>query len=154
MRRKEYEVKEALELLAIMKRCIACNVAFFEEEYPYIVPMNFGVTLTEGTFRLYFHGARAGTKIELLKKNSHVAFEMHREIEIILPELACESNMSYESICGNGSIRLLEEAEKLAALTVIMNQYISKEKHEFNENEIKAVEVMELTVNQISGKKR
>jgi uncharacterized protein len=153
MRRKEFEVKEPDEILEIMKKCSACNIAFFEGEYPYIVPMNFGVVLEDGSFRLYFHGARAGTKIELLKKNGHVAFEMHREKEINLMELACESNMFYESVCGNGRIQLIEdEEEKLAALTAIMDQYASGRSHVFDEKEVKAVAVMELTVNQICGK--
>jgi uncharacterized protein len=154
MRRKEFEVKEPTELLEIMRRCTACNLAFFDAEYPYIIPMNFGVVLKDGTFRLYFHGAKAGTKIDLLKKNGHVAFEMHKELKIVLPDLACDSSMGFESVCGNGNLRLLEAEEKLGALTALMNQYLTGREHVFDEKEVRATAVMELVVNQISGKKR
>lgn len=43
MRRKDREIKNPEEILAIMKQCDVCNIAFFDEEYPYVIPLNFGV---------------------------------------------------------------------------------------------------------------
>jgi nitroimidazol reductase NimA-like FMN-containing flavoprotein (pyridoxamine 5'-phosphate oxidase superfamily) len=57
MRRKDREVTDRSEILAIMKQCDVCRIAFACDEYPYIVPMNFGLTETDGEVTLYFHSA-------------------------------------------------------------------------------------------------
>lgn len=153
MRRKDREITDVNEMLAIMKKCDSCSIAFYDDEYPYIVPLNFGVLLVDGQFELYFHGAHTGMKLELLKKNNHVAFEMNCSHKLLLEEKACNSTMEYESVCGNGIMEILADDEKIHALTVLMNQYQSDKRHEFSENELKAVTVLKLNVKSISGKR-
>ncbi|MGB4660376.1 MAG: pyridoxamine 5'-phosphate oxidase family protein [Mobilitalea sp.] len=153
MRRKDREISDINDILEIMKKCDVCRLAFHAGKYHYIIPMNFGVTYREGIAKLYFHGAKAGTKLELMKKNANVAFEMDCSHNLILGEIACESTMEYESVCGNGIMRIMGEDEKVAALSALMQQYQPDKKHEFSENEMKAVEVFELTVNEIHGKR-
>lgn len=152
MRRKDREITDINEIMAIMKKCDACSLAFFDEEYPYIVPLNFGVNLMEDKITLYFHGANAGKKLELMKKNNKVGFQMSCSHKLLLGEKACNSTMEYESVCGNGIVEILSEAEKEEALIYLMKQYSGKEKHEFNKNEINAVLVFKLTVSEIHGK--
>lgn len=153
MRRADREITDYNDILEVMKKCDVCRVAFVDGKYPYIIPMNFGVTMQDGKFRLYFHCATAGTKSELLRKNANVAFEMDCSHNLIHGIKACEFTMEYESVCGNGVIRILREEEKIAALTVLMNQYQPAGKHEFSYNEVKAVEVLELSVDEIHGKR-
>jgi len=154
MRRKDREITEYNEIFAIMKSCDVCRVAFFNEDYPYIVPLNFGATLCDEKFVLYFHGAREGLKLDLLRKNNKVAFEMDGKHELRLGEIACDATMAYESVCGNGIMRILEESEKKDALITIMNQYDPGRDHQFKEQHLAAVTVMELVVNEVSGKRR
>lgn len=153
MRRKDREITDINEISEIINNCDVCRVAFFDQKYPYIVPMNFGAVRKDGMFQLYFHCAKEGMKLELLKKNPHVAFEMDCSHKLILGEVACNSTMGYESVCGNGEMKILEEKDKVDALTIIMNQYQADAKHEFNSNAVKAVEVLELTVDEIHGKR-
>lgn len=153
MRRKDREVTDYNEILDIMKKCDICRVAFHAEEYPYIIPLNFGFTYRDNYLKLYFHGAKTGTKVDLIRLNPKVAFEMDCSHKLILGETACETTMEYESVCGNGSIRILEEDEKIAALIILMNQYQNDKKHEFKPNELRMVEVFELNVNEIYGKR-
>lgn len=153
MRRSDREVKDYNEIMDIVMKCDICRVAFFAENYPYIIPLNFGVSMEGNVFKLYFHGAATGTKIDLLKINDHVAFEMDCSHNLILGEEACECAMEYESVCGNGIMRIVSEEEKVAALMVLMNQYQPDKKHEFSQKNVNAVEVLELTVNEIHGKR-
>jgi len=44
MRRKDREITDSGEIISIMKKCSVCSLAFFDEQYPYVVPMNFGFT--------------------------------------------------------------------------------------------------------------
>lgn len=153
MRRKDREIIDIKDILEIVKKCDVCRVAFHAGKYPYIIPMNFGVTYREGIVKLYFHGAKAGTKLELIKENSNVAFEMDCSHKLILGEIACDSTMEYESVCGNGVIRIMSEDEKMEALTALMQQYQPDKNHEFRDKDQNAVEVFELTVDEIHGKR-
>lgn len=153
MRRKDREITDVNEILEIMKQCDVCNVAFFDKEYPYIVPLNFGVNLADGQFELYFHGANAGTKMELLSKNNHVGFEMSCKHNLILQDMPCNSTMEFESVCGNGIMEVVSQEEKVQFLKTLMQQYQPGVSHEFDSNEINALAVMRLKVNSIVGKR-
>ena len=43
MRRKDREIINKEQIWRIMQRCGVCRVAFHDAEYPYIVPLNFGI---------------------------------------------------------------------------------------------------------------
>lgn len=57
MRRTDREIKEFNEIIEVIKKCDVCRLALHDEEYPYIVPLNFGMQLENGKVVLYFHGA-------------------------------------------------------------------------------------------------
>jgi nitroimidazol reductase NimA-like FMN-containing flavoprotein (pyridoxamine 5'-phosphate oxidase superfamily) len=152
MRRKDREITDLDEIMKIIKKCDVCSLAFFDEEYPYIIPLNFGVTLVEDMITLYFHGAKVGKKLELIKKNNKVGFEMNCSHKLLLEEIACKSTMEYESVCGNGIVEILNESEKKEALTYLMKQYSSKESYEFDKKVLDAVTVFKVVVNEIHGK--
>ncbi|MDD3416509.1 MAG: pyridoxamine 5'-phosphate oxidase family protein [Lachnospiraceae bacterium] len=153
MRRKDREILDKLEIYEIMKKCDSCNVAFFDRIYPYIVPMNFGVELSKDNYTLYFHGAYAGTKVELMKTNPHVAFEMDCNHKILLDEIACKSTMEYESVCGNGIIEIVPEEDKIEALNILMGQYQDRKDNKFKLEELSSVCVLRIRVNSISAKR-
>ena len=153
MRRKDREITDMNEIIEIMKKCGVCRLALFDEEYPYIVPLNFGMSAQSGKICLYFHGASSGKKLDLIKKCGKASFEMDCGHNLITGERACDYTMEYESVCGCGTVEILNDSEKTAALTSLMNQYDKKESHEFDEKEIKAVMVFKLNVENITGKR-
>ncbi len=154
MRRSDREITDKNEIYEVMKQCDVCNVAFYQEDYPYVIPLNFGVSYEDGIFRLYFHAAKEGTKLELLGKNNHVAFSMDHGHKLVMGDNGT-CTMEYESVCGNGSMNFLPEEKKGMALDSIMDQYRAGEdlKH-YPEQVLKMTEVLELTVNEITGKRR
>ena len=79
MRRKEKEIAERSELEAVIKEASVCRIAMVEGTSPYVVPLCFGYD--DNT--LYFHSAIEGKKIEILKKNNSVCFEMDIGTELI-----------------------------------------------------------------------
>ncbi|UTY39936.1 pyridoxamine 5'-phosphate oxidase family protein [Allocoprobacillus halotolerans] len=56
MRRKDREITDFHEIMNIINKCDTCRVALFDEEYPYIVPLNFGVDVQDEQVCFYFHG--------------------------------------------------------------------------------------------------
>ena len=153
MRRKDREVKEISEIMEIMKKCDSCSVAFFDEEYPYIVPMNFGFEYIAGVITLYFHSAKIGKKLDLLRKNGNVSFEMSCSHKLVAGESPCSYTMEYESVCGHGRMEILEQAHKIKALQLLMNQYVNEQSSNFDKSALENVVVMSLTVDELQGKR-
>lgn len=153
MRKKDREVSNMEDIIAIIKKCDVCRLAFYDQEYPYIVPLNFGFSYDGTDMELYFHGAGAGKKLELIRENNKAGFEMDCSHNLIEGSAACEYTMEYESVCGNGIIELLEGDEKIKGLTCLMKQYSPAETFQFGEKHVNAVTVFKLKVNSITGKR-
>jgi len=75
MRRSEREVTDKNEIFEILSSCQVVRVAFFDDEYPYIVPLSFGAEKEGETFAVYFHCASEGKKVKLIEKNDRVCVE-------------------------------------------------------------------------------
>lgn len=153
MRRTDREITDFEEIICILKKSSVCRVAFFDDSYPYIVPLNFGVETDGKKVVLYFHCANEGKKLDLLKRNNKVAFEMDCPDKFFDGEKACYSTMEFDSICGNGSIEIVGDDEKIHALTMLMQQYSDKKEIVFDDKVLKAVTVLRMTVNEITGKR-
>lgn len=153
MRRKDREITNFDEILGIIQQCDVCRLAFYDEKYPYIIPMNFGYTNDGTKLELYFHCAKEGRKLELLNSNPMVAFEMDCSNRFIPGDTACNSTMEFESICGNGLLEILPENEREYGLIQIMQQYSKKDTFHFDSKEIQAVTLLRLKVHKITGKR-
>lgn len=83
MRRKDREITAFDEIMKIIAKCDTCRVAMFDETFPYIIPLNFGTDLDDNQLYLYFHGAKIGKKIDLMKRNKNVSFESWHPVHFI-----------------------------------------------------------------------
>ncbi|MDE7390283.1 MAG: pyridoxamine 5'-phosphate oxidase family protein [Lachnospiraceae bacterium] len=153
MRRKDREITDFEEIISIIRRCDVCRVALNDGDYPYIVPLNFGMTAENGRVVLYFHSAKVGTKLDLIRKDSRASFEMDCGHKLITDSEAGSCTMNYESVIGKGIIEFVPDAEKLEALKILMAHY-HQENFPFNENVIPQTAVFKLTVSELSGKRR
>ena len=153
MRRKDREITDFNEIVAIMRKCDVCRIAVNDGDTPYIVPMNFGLEVQGEKVFLYFHSATEGKKLDLLRENNRVAFEMDCGHQIILYDERMSCTMGYESVMGHGTVELLPEEEKFDALKLLMRQYHSED-FAFNTKMMKVTAVMRLTVSDMTGKRR
>lgn len=153
MRRSDRELKDMSDIIRVIRQCNVCRVAFFDEEYPYIVPLNFGMDVNGEQITLYFHGARVGKKYDLMAKNNKVCFEMDCSHELLTIEEDKNCTMNYESVIGFGTLEMVADEDKYDALCKLMEQY-HVEHFEFNKAAIPATNVFKLNVLQISGKAR
>ncbi len=150
MRRKDREVTDKDKICEIMHQCNTVRIAMHDEPFPYIVPMNFGMEYIDGKITLYFHCVSEGKKLDLIKKNPCVSFEMDCKKKLIGGETACDYTMDFESVCGNGMATIIEDKEY--ALNKLMKQHTGKDDYSFNQHYIKNVTVFKIDVTSISGK--
>ena len=128
MRRKDREVTDIEKIEEILDACKVSRIGLMDQGKIYIVPMNHGYSLEDGRLVLYYHGANEGKKLELVKENPQVGFEMDCGHELVEGRLACQHSYHYASIIGNGEARVITEPEeKLKALAVIMKHQTGKE---------------------------
>lgn len=154
MRRSDKEITLFEEKLEVMRECDACILAMNNGEYPYVVPVNYGVLYEDNKLYLYIHGANEGTKIDLLGEGKKVSFEMDHCHKLIERDILCQYTMEYESVIGNGMAEIVEGDEKKKGLNVIMKHYMSGEhKMEYNEELFSRTVVIKVTVNEITGKR-
>lgn len=153
MRRSDREICDIGKIIQVMEKCDVCRLAFNDEEYPYIIPLNFGMKVEDGRIYLYFHGAAAGKKYELIERDNRVCFEMDCSHNLVTDETNGNCTMEYESVIGRGRIEVLPAEDKYEALYLIMKHY-HKETFEFNKAVIPKTTVLRLAVESITGKAR
>ena len=135
MRRKEREVTDAGEIREILDECKVCRLGLSDEDGIYMVPMNYGYREQDGKLILYFHGAKEGKKVEMIRKDPRAGFEMDCCHGLQEGEKACQYSYYFASVIGTGKAQILEDpAEKLTALEIIMKHQTGKEFTEFREN--------------------
>ena len=153
MRRKDREITDFDEIVAIMRKCDVCRLALNDGDFPYIVPLNFGLEVRGDQVFLYFHAAREGKKLDLIARDNRATFEMDCDHNFILYEERMSCTMGYASVIGHGTIELLPEEEKYAALKILMGQYHAED-FPFNTDMINVTTVMRMTVLDMVGKRR
>ncbi|MDR2903758.1 MAG: pyridoxamine 5'-phosphate oxidase family protein [Clostridiales bacterium] len=146
MRRKDREVTDFNEIIEIIKKCDVCRLALHDGDYPYIVPLNFGLSVKDSAITLYFHGAAEGKKLDLIRRDARVGFEMDCGHELITNKAIGMVTMTYESVIGHGMIHLLEEQEQPEALKILMAHYPVDADFEVNTAVLPRMTLYKLTV--------
>ncbi len=149
MRRADREIKDREELRAIMEAVQVCRIGMCDEGGPYVVPMNFGL----GENCLYFHCAREGRKIDILRKNGRVCFEMDILHEVRREALRCGCTASFDSIIGFGRAVILEDSgERKAALDRIMAHYGSEGPFDYAGEYFAKTAIIRIDIEEMTGK--
>ena len=144
MRRHDREITDSREILSIVNECKVIRLAMLDEQgLPYIIPLNFGYRFADGVFTFYCHSAREGRKLELLRRDPRVSFEMDCR--------ACGYGYYYASVIGSGTAELIEGAEKLDALSALMRHMAGRE-DTFTEEQARGVAVLAIRVRSLSAK--
>ncbi|WP_457551227.1 pyridoxamine 5'-phosphate oxidase family protein [Desulfobacula sp.] len=148
MRRNEKEVTNTKDIEKILMDNKVCRLAMVDENKPYMVPMNFGYS--NGC--LFFHCAKQGRKIELIKKNPNICFEVDQLVKLNKAKLACDWGAEFKSVIGSGRAQFLEDSkEKKAALNIIMSHY-SERVFEYPDAMLEKIIVIKVAIHEMTGK--
>jgi uncharacterized protein len=77
MRRTDKEIKNKDEILAIIKKATIMRLAMSDKDSPYLVPLNFGYRDES----LFFHCAKEGSKLDIIRQNPKVCFEFETDVK-------------------------------------------------------------------------
>ena len=148
MRLKDQQL-DAAEANEIMNRCTNGVLSVNEDNgYPYGVPVSYAYA--DG--RIYFHCAREGYKVDLLKKDPHVSFTVVAQDDII-PE---DFNTLYISAIAFGRARLVDDPEEMRKIHGYILDKYSKGHEEsggrYLDSSISEIYMVEITVDHITAK--
>ncbi len=149
MRRSDKRIEDQKLMETILKKAMVCRIALIDEDKPYIVPMNYGYKDN----CIYLHSASEGRKIDILKRNNSVCFEIEYETELLKAENPCNFGMKYYSIIGWGKAVFIEEYnEKIKALDVVMQKYAPGMISEYDENLLNLLSILRIEIDELTGK--
>lgn len=120
MRRAEQQIHDTAAIEDILRRATVCRLAMADDGRPYVVPLCFGY---QG-HSLYFHCASEGMKLDIIRKNDRVCFEVDIDQEFVKGPQACNWGLKYRSVIGFGLATIVNDAAaRQGALDVIMRHY-------------------------------
>ena len=96
-----------------------------KDGFPQIIPMNFAFV----NWAIYMHSHTRGEKLENIKANSKVGFEVDRELEFLpsyfsSPTDASQADTFYISVVIKGDATIInDKQEKAMALNALMEKY-------------------------------
>ena len=149
MRRKDKQINDIAAIEDILSKATVCRLGLCEANQPYVVPLCFGYKDSA----LYFHCAGQGKKLDILRKNNNVCFEVDIDHELIKAGKPCDLGMKYKSVIGFGKAVFIEEVElKRKAFDIIL-QHFSEGAFEYPEEAVKNTAVIKVEIQSMTGKK-
>jgi nitroimidazol reductase NimA-like FMN-containing flavoprotein (pyridoxamine 5'-phosphate oxidase superfamily) len=137
---------------------VGCLATVGPDGSPYVTPLNF--VYHQG--KIYFHTALKGRKVDNIRVNPRVCFEVHELIKIVQGQQACDFGTRYRSVLVFGRARSLPDGdEKVAVLAALAEKYAGEQAVEppppkrakGTAKRAKGTEVIEIIIEEMTGKR-
>jgi nitroimidazol reductase NimA-like FMN-containing flavoprotein (pyridoxamine 5'-phosphate oxidase superfamily) len=152
LRRSDKEVTNREKVEEILSNALVGRLGTCFDNIPYITPVNF----VYDKDKIYFHSAHEGRKIDNIKYNQQVCFEIDEIISIIPGRrMPCGSTTEYKSVIIFGDIRVVVDIdEKTFALNKLIEKYapgaprLPQSSDAAKRTNVLAIDVKEMTAKQ------
>jgi len=152
MRRKEKEIKDRYEKISILEQAKYITIAMCKDDEPYLVTLSHGYD--RANHCIYFHCAKEGKKIDILKENSLVwgqALVDKGYVQNVCDHL-------YATTHFRGKVTFVEnEQEKKHALEVMIKALEDDPREvmgtQMGEDSVARVQIGKIDIEYMSGKK-
>ena len=154
MTKRELQITDENQIRNILDTAKVLHLGLAVNNEPYVVPMNYGYTMEEGKLVLYLHSAQNGKKLDMMRANPKVFFEMDCDWVPFEGEKPCQYGLGYSSIMGCGTAQVVEDVEeKIKAMSALMKTQTGKD-FSFNERLVSIVAVTRIDVAEYTAKQR
>ena len=157
MRRHDREIQDQSVILNIIRSLPVGHLSMNDAGKPYGVTMNYLPELeSDRRIVLYFHGAKAGRKAEILARDPQVYFFAERDDgpkEIIRPNGMRSVTNCYVSVAGEGMMEPIESPEEKRRILLAMANAFSDEPFDsLPDAVVETTAVWKLILNKVIGK--
>ena len=154
MTKREFQITDESQIREILDKSKVLHLGLAVDNEPYVVPMNYGYCLENGNLVLYLHSAVQGKKLDMIRSNPKVFFEMDCDRMPFEGDKPCQYGLVYSSIMGRGTARVVEDVEeKKQAMAILMRTQTEKD-FEFNDRLVSIVAVIRIDVTEYTAKHR
>ena len=154
MTKRERQVTDPQQIKEILDTAQVVHLGLCVDNEPYVVPMNYGYTMEEGKLTLYLHSAVRGKKLDMIRSNSKVFFEMDCDRKPFEGNLPCQYGLSYSSLMGRGTAHIVEDVEeKKKAMSILMKTQTDKD-FSFEDRLVSIVTVIRIDAAEYTAKHR
>ena len=141
------------EIESLLLNCMTGTLATVNSDgTPYNVPVHY-VFFNNA---IYIHGLPVGQKIENLKRNPDICFNVYEMQGLLMDkdEKPCDTNTDYASVVIQGKAQIVEDLnEKKAALSAVILKYTPHlVEKEIPFNMLKGTAVIKLSICEMTGK--
>ncbi len=123
MRKLNKKITDQAVIIDLLNSCQVGRLGTIGRDgRPMIKPLNFAFR----EWRIYFHCAREGEKLDDIRRDNRVCFEVDLPIAYVKgsPENPCRAEYLYRSVIAQGSAHIVEDrTERLLALDCLMAKY-------------------------------
>ena len=154
MTKRELQITDPDQIKEILDTARVLHLGLAVDNEPYVVPMNYGYTMEDGKLVLYLHSAMRGRKLDMIRANPKVFFELECDQIPFEGDKPCQYGLSYSSVMGRGTAQIVEDVpEKMKAMTALMKTQTQKD-FEFNDRLVSIVAVIRIDVAEYTAKHR
>ena len=154
MTKRERQITDEKQIRHILDTAKVLHLGLAVNNEPYVVPMNYGYTLEEDKLVLYLHSAVRGKKLDMIRANPNVFFEIDCDLMPFEGKVPCQYGLVYSSIMGRGKATLVEDVEeKKQAMTLLMKTQTGKD-FTFEDRLVSIVAVIRIDVTEYTAKHR
>ena len=154
MTKRELQVTDLNEIREILDTAKVLHLGLAVDNEPYVVPLNYGYTMEDEKLTLYLHGANQGKKLDMIRSNPRVFFELDCGRMPFEGKVPCQYGMVYSSVMGRGTAHIVEDVEeKKQAMSILMKTQTGKD-FSFNDRLVSIVAVIRIDVSEYTAKHR
>ena len=154
MTKRERQITDEAQIMGILDAGKVLHLGLAVDNEPYVVPMNYGYTKENGKLVVYLHSATRGKKLDMIRANPKVFFEIDCDLVPFEGELPCQYGLSYSSVMGKGVARIVDDVEeKKKAMSVLMKTQTQKD-FTFEDRLVSIVAVIRIDVEAYTAKHR
>ena len=138
------------EINEIIRACKTCYLAMSDNDFPYVLPMNFAL---DGN-SIIMHSAQSGRMWETLKKNQNVCINwiIGEDLAWQDVKVGCSYRVKSKSVLVEGKVEFVDDFdEKTRCLQLLMSQYSNRE-FKFSKPAIENVGIIKVAIEKISAK--
>ena len=152
--KRERQVTDPEQIRHILDTGKVLHLGLAVNDEPYVVPMNYGYTRENGKLVVYLHSAVRGKKLDMMRTNPKVFFEIDCDLMPFEGKVACQYGLVYSSIMGRGKAQIIEDVEeKKQAMVHLMKTQTGKD-FSFEDKLVSIVAVIRIDVEAYTAKHR
>ena len=153
MRKWKKEIKDKAVIIDLLNTCHVGRLGTIGKDgYPMVKPLNFAYH----DWRIYFHTAKEGEKIEDIKRDNRVCFEVDLPIAYVKGTAAdpCKAEYLYRSVIIKGKAYVVEDRdERIFGLKCLMRKYQPEGGYgDFLEEKLQITGIVRIDIEEMVGK--